>query len=134
FEHRLRARDGSYKWLSWTSVPVVNEGLIYAIARDMTELKQAQSALVQTEKLSGLGQMVAGVAHEINNPLSFVSNNVAVLQRDLAEVRELVEMYRSGDEALAAARPELVERIRELSDRMDVDYTLNNLDGLLNRT
>jgi two-component system sensor histidine kinase UhpB len=46
------------------------------------QLKRAQSQLVQSEKLAGLGQMVAGVAHEINNPLSFVANNVAVLQRD----------------------------------------------------
>ena len=49
-------------------------------------LKNAQSRLVQTEKLASLGQLVAGVAHEINNPLAFVSNNVAVLERDLRDL------------------------------------------------
>ena len=68
------------------------------------ERKEAQSRMVETAKLAGLGQMVAGVAHEINNPLSFVSNNVAVLQRDLAELRELLELYRSGDECWPRAR------------------------------
>ncbi len=48
---------------------------------------------MQSEKLAGLGQMVAGVAHEINNPLSFVSNNVAVLHRDVAAVAKLLLLY-----------------------------------------
>jgi two-component system, NtrC family, sensor kinase len=97
-------------------------------------LKQAQSHLVQSEKLAGLGQMVAGVAHEINNPLSFVSNNVAVLQRDIGELRQLLELYREGEPALAKEQPELGERIRTLGDRIDIDYTLQNLTGLLQRT
>ena len=49
-------------------------------------LKAAQSRMVETEKLASLGQLVAGVAHEINNPLAFVSNNVAVLERDLRDI------------------------------------------------
>jgi two-component system NtrC family sensor kinase len=97
-------------------------------------LKQAQSRLVQTEKLAGLGQMVAGVAHEINNPLSFVNNNVAVLQRDLRELRELLGMYLQADAVLVAAQPELFERIKAFRNRIDIDYTLNNLDGLIQRT
>lgn len=98
------------------------------------ELELAQSRMVQTAKLAGLGQMVAGVAHEINNPLSFVSNNVAVLQRDLAEMRDLLLLYRKTEPILAAHDGALHESIRELSDRIDIDYTLGNLDGLLGRT
>jgi PAS domain S-box-containing protein len=60
-------------------------------------LKSAQSRLVQTEKLASLGQLVAGVAHEINNPLSFVSNNVAVLERDLLDLLSLIELYRKAE-------------------------------------
>jgi two-component system, NtrC family, sensor kinase len=98
------------------------------------ERKEAQSRMVETAKLAGLGQMVAGVAHEINNPLSFVSNNVAVLQRDLSELRDLIVMYRSADPLLAQAQPELASRIRNFVDEIDLEYTLSNLDGLLNRT
>src|ERR1700746_283335 len=55
-------------------------------------LQQAQGKLVQSEKLAGLGQMVAGVAHEINNPLSFVGNNVVVIQRDVKAIAQLLAM------------------------------------------
>lgn len=134
FQNRYRCKDGTYRWLSWMSVPVVKEGLIYAIGHDMTELKQAQSALVQTEKLAGLGQMVAGVAHEINNPLAFVSNNVAVLQRDLRGMSDLLKLYGEADPAIASSNAQLSEKIRELSERMDLAYTTSNLDQIITRS
>ena len=100
----------------------------------LAALQKAQSHLVQQEKLAGLGQMVAGVAHEINNPLSFVANNVAVLQRDVADVKRLLELYQTGDAALAAHAPELAGSISELSEQMDVGYTLGSLPEVLTRS
>ena len=97
-------------------------------------LKQAQSQMVQTEKLAGLGQMVAGVAHEINNPLAFVSNNLVVLERDLGALQELIALYRALETAPPAEQPVLRERIQALSSRMDLDYTLPNLRDLLARS
>ena len=100
----------------------------------LAALRLAQSQLVQREKLAGLGQMVAGVAHEINNPLSFVANNVAVLQRDLADIRQLVELFQSGQPTLAAHQPALAAEIAELSEQLDVAYTLGNSGDLLTRS
>ncbi len=97
-------------------------------------LKETQSRLVQSEKLAGLGQMVAGVAHEINNPLSFVSNNVAVLQRDLAELLDVLDLYRQGEGPLAECRPDLVDEIRARRESLDLEYTVGNLPRLLERT
>ncbi len=100
----------------------------------MASLRRAQSSMVSQEKLAGLGQMVAGVAHEINNPLSFVANNVAVLQRDLADVKDLVELYQRGTPALAAQDPKLAAEIAELSEQIDVAYTMSNSAEVLSRS
>jgi signal transduction histidine kinase len=108
------------------------EQVIASERRTHQELKLAQSQLVQAEKLAGLGQMVAGVAHEINNPLSFVVNNTCVLHRDLAGLKQLVTLYRKQDDLIAENRPEIGTQIRELAKQIDVDYTLDNLDDTLN--
>jgi PAS domain S-box-containing protein len=98
------------------------------------ELKQAQSRMVQSEKLASLGQMVAGVAHEINNPVAFVSNNVAVLERDVGEMRDLLVMFGEADDLIEREQPQLFERIDAFRQRVDMAYTLENIKGLLDRS
>jgi signal transduction histidine kinase len=94
----------------------------------LRKLQEAQAQLVQSEKMASLGQLVAGVAHEINNPLSYVTNNLAVLDRDVRQIAELMTAYRThfGDA--------IPESIQEVEERIDLDYTLTNLDRLLQST
>jgi PAS domain S-box-containing protein len=98
------------------------------------ELKSAQSIMVQTEKLASLGQLVAGVAHEINNPLAFVSNNVAVLERDLRDMITLIGLYRRTEQLSDGDHANLSSEIDRVKNQLDVDYTVENLPRLIERT
>jgi signal transduction histidine kinase len=73
-----------------------NEALEAALA----ELKATQSQLVQSEKMAGLGLLVAGMAHEINNPINFAKNSVAIVERAWRELKPLVEHNAASREAV----------------------------------
>jgi len=128
----ITARKHAEKLLREQNVRL--EAAALAEREALEALKLAQSRLVQSEKLASLGQMVAGVAHEINNPLSFVGNNIAVLQRDLTDLRDLLLLYQEADSVIASQQPELLSKIEQFREVADIEYTVNNLQGLLARS
>ncbi len=67
--------------------------LIQQVATQIRELKQAQAQLIQSEKMSSLGQMVAGIAHEINNPVNFIQGNLIHTNNYTQELLELIHLY-----------------------------------------
>lgn len=100
-----------------------------ALERTVRELRETQMMLVHAEKMNALGQMVAGIAHEINNPLSFVNSNLYSLQDTLKAV---FDAYNSL-EALVA-RPGgavLPDEVRQVREQADLDFVLNDVDDLL---
>ena len=95
------------------------------------QLREAQAALVQSEKLASLGQLAAGMAHEINNPVAYVTNNLAVLSRDVRSVMDVLQTYRSGAGALARADPELAAAATQLEEECDLAWIQENLPRLI---
>jgi signal transduction histidine kinase len=90
------------------------------------DLQATQMQLVQREKMASVGQLVAGVAHELNNPIGFVFSNVATLDDFVRRLRAMLDEYR-GLELPDADRARIDERSRALK----VDYALKYLDSMI---
>lgn len=113
-----------------------NQRLAVAVAAEQSAheaLKHAQARMVQSERLAGLGQLVAGMAHEINNPLAFVINNLAVLRRDSQTVLEVLDLFAQADDLIARERPELAAALSERREASDLAYVRESLPELVRR-
>ena len=91
-------------------------------------LKRTQSQLVNAEKMASLGQLTAGIAHEINNPVNFITSNIPPLRRDLADVLEVLNGYRSLDAAEATTS---LPALREREAELDIDGSIVELGEIL---
>ncbi len=104
----------------------------------LEQLKKTQSMLVHREKMASLGQMTAGVAHEINNPVSYVLSNHATLQRDFEGLLSLINLMGDSLDEIGRFSPALRERILERAATIDLSYLVeavprkigDNLEGL----
>ncbi|MEL6676703.1 MAG: ATP-binding protein [Bacteroidota bacterium] len=101
-----------------------------ALEKALTKLKAAQTQLVEAEKMASLGQLTAGIAHEINNPINFVKGNINPLKRDFAEIRELFQRAL----ALKTAKDLLIswEELEAYRKEIDADYLFEEMELLLN--
>jgi hypothetical protein len=94
-----------------------------------TNLKNTQSQLVHAEKMSSLGQLTAGIAHEINNPINFVSSNIHPLKRDMDD---LVSMFSEAEKiAEKKMKREDYELISGLKERYDFEFIKEEINLLL---
>jgi two-component system, NtrC family, sensor kinase len=97
----------------------------------LNELQSAQQQLIQSEKLASIGQLTAGIAHELNNPINFVSSSAQSLRRDFEDLNAIVEAVKSlpADDPNLQAR---IEDIHTLLGQLDIDFTQQEIEELLN--
>lgn len=91
----------------------------------LSQLESSQVQLVRQEKMSTLGGLMAGVAHEINNPLGFVSGNIGELRRSLDDIVSCLNAYRE-------AFPEPGETLEGLLEELDIDFVVDDIAAMLN--
>ncbi|MBD2499180.1 PAS domain-containing sensor histidine kinase [Anabaena azotica] len=142
------AKDGTYYWVDTTIVPLLdaeNKPQQYvAIRNDITARKKAeaqlskqakeleealqelqitQMQLVQSEKMSSLGQLVAGVAHEINNPVNFIFGNLKHAYQYTQDLLKIIELYQTH-------YPEPAAEIQAEAENIDLEFLLKDLPKL----
>lgn len=98
------------------------------------EIKMAQAKLLQSEKMASVGVLAAGVAHEINNPLGFITSNLRTLDSYATNYRQLIQQYQKLKDIQPDEIKSFLEDVSELENELDLDYMNEDLDELLKDT
>ena len=113
------------------------EGRVADRTRDLEraydDLKESQVQLVQAEKMSSLGQLVAGIVHEINTPLLYVVNNATIIRDDIDELRGVLDKTTHVAGLLKSrgpADPEVIDAINQLNDSVDVGSATESMEEI----
>ena len=163
FEAQIRRADGSIRWVSENArlvrdaagTPLYYEGTMADVterkeaedalrqSKDELEavnraLKEHQAQLLQSEKMASVGQLAAGVAHEINNPMGFISSNLGTMAEYIEELSGLIEVYgklerlvKSGGQEDAS---ELLSEIEQKKKEVDIEYLLSDSGSLVEQS
>jgi two-component system NtrC family sensor kinase len=149
-EMRVRHADGNWVWMSVSHSVIVDETDtiigIQGFARNINdrrvaeenlqartkhleqtlkELQRTQMQMIQSEKMSSLGQLVAGIAHEINNPVNFIYGNLSYSDQYSQDLIRIITAYQAELPTPSAA-------LQEMIDNIDLDYLIIDLPKLVN--
>ena len=155
YEYRFRASDGRYVWMHDTLRLVRDaQGNPFEVIGSLTDitdrklmeealkkereeqqqlirkLQEAHDQLLQSEKMASIGQLAAGIAHEINNPIGFVNSNMGTLGTYVDTLFDVIDNYELAI-AGVVTNPELTKRIEQLRQQAEVDFLKEDTPALV---
>ena len=109
------------------------------LEQSLKTLKKTQQQLIQSEKLNSLGLLSAGIAHEINNPISFIMSNIKTIDEYTQVLKNIINKYITLEaEALSLQQKEkiklLFQEIQEIKSEEDLNYILDDIENLITET
>jgi len=135
FENRYRARDGSYKWLQWTSAPFAAQGLVFAVARDVSDRKSAERRMAQLVKelevareraeqaAVAKGEFLANMSHEIRTPMNAIlgMTDLTLQTRLTPQQHEYLQTTRESAESLLTIIDDILDVSKIEARRLTLD-------------
>jgi len=101
-----------------------------SLSDTLQDLRSTQEQLIQSEKLASIGQLTAGIAHELNNPINYVSSSAVSLKRDFIDVKEILSLIVNLDPNSDSLK-ESIESVKNKLLELDITFTVNEIDELL---
>ncbi|HEX7821876.1 MAG TPA: PAS domain-containing protein [Sphingobium sp.] len=140
FENRYSCKDGGYRLLDWTAVP--DGRRIHGVGRDITEQRETEEALRQSQKMEAVGQLTGGIAHDFNNLLQGITGSLEIMEGRLAQGRsQELGRWLAGAKSSALRAAALTHRLLAFSRRQPLDPRplranplVSSMEELLRRT
>jgi signal transduction histidine kinase/HAMP domain-containing protein len=131
FECSLLATGGAARRMRWVATRGTwrGEPCLRGLMLDITRQRKLESDLAQAQKLESVGRLASGVAHEINTPVQFVSDNVHFLRDSTTALFELIALLRESNRAVLAGDPSLeaAERALAAEEKADLEYLMDDM-------
>ncbi|MFQ5741305.1 MAG: PAS domain S-box protein [Acidobacteriota bacterium] len=139
--YRVRRRDGRVVWFETTGQAISDNQAggvkeIICNSRDITSRKAMEIRALQSQKLESIGQLAAGIAHEINTPTQYVGDNIRFLRDSFGDLRQVLVKY---EELLEAARAgtvssRLVDEVGKIVDEADCKYLVEEVPNAIEQS
>src|SRR5450830_144431 len=99
------------------------------LQNEIMERKHLENRLMQSEKLASIGQLAAGVAHEINNPIGFIFSNLGMLETYLRDLFEMLAAYENAESSVSS--PEIAANLKRLRERVELAFLKQDIPSLM---